>query len=83
MGDLSPDAEKITIAGKNTIVNVNVYMPHGLMSIKGGDAGNTCTMNGMFISEAIASDKYVSWNGYNCNAATQSSSSAASRTMGA
>ena len=77
MGDSNPDAEKVTIGGKNTNFNANIYMPDGQMSIKGSNASNPCNMTGMFIAGKITSDKSVYWTGFNCYIAEQ----AANRVM--
>ena len=70
MGDNNPDAEKFTVNNNNTKVTANVYMPMGLLNVK-GDMG-PCTMTGKFISQDITSENFVTWNGYNCNTAPTS-----------
>ncbi len=70
MGDANPDVEKITINGKNTIVNANTYMPEGTMSITvGPDQSSVCIMNGTHIDEIIKTDRNVTWSAFDCNAA--------------
>jgi len=68
MSDNNTDAEKITINGRNTIVNANTFMLHGTMAITNSDANNPCVMNGTHVDEIIKSSKNVTWSGFDCNA---------------
>ena len=68
MGDINTDAEKISIKGKNTIVNANIYMLRGTLSITNNDVNAVCIMNGTQIVETIMSEKNVTWSAFDCNA---------------
>ena len=62
------DLESYTIAGKDTRIAANIYMPAGKLVIAGYDA-NKCYMTGVYIVQDIVSDKNVTWNGgINCGA---------------
>lgn len=66
MGDQHADDERIVVNGKNTLFNVNVYMPNGILAVKGAEATRPCTMKGLFIAEVILSDRYVNWTNNLC-----------------
>jgi hypothetical protein len=73
VNDNNTDAEKITINGRNTIVNANTYMLHGTMAIVNSDANNPCVMNGTHVDEIIKSSKNVTWSGFDCSASANAS----------
>lgn len=67
LGDAYGSTNEFKVKGKNIQVAVNIMVPHGKLTVEGGDANGSITMKGLFIVEKLESKaKYVYWNKNTC-----------------